>query len=45
MKNPEEDEEFLLPIPDDPPSEDEGELPANAPDDWLEQKPFDPAGR
>lgn len=38
-------EEVLLPIADDPPTADEDELPDNAPDDWLEQKPFDPAGR
>ena len=26
-------------------AEDEPVLPENVPDDWLDQKPFDPAGR
>jgi len=31
---------------DDVPAEpDEPELPEEVPDDWLDQKPFDPAGR
>ena len=25
--------------------EDEPAIPENVPDDWLDQKPFDPAGR
>ena len=34
--------------PDEPPEEEaagEPELPEDVPDDWLDQKPFDPAGR
>ena len=31
--------------PDDPDEEDEPVIPENVPDDWLDQKPFDPAGR
>jgi hypothetical protein len=33
---------------DEPPGgdePDEAELPEDVPDDWLDQKPFDPAGR
>jgi hypothetical protein len=39
-------------VSDDEPDEpleveagDEPELPEDVPDDWLDQKPFDPAGR
>jgi hypothetical protein len=34
--------------PDEPDESEEEEAPAipeNVPDDWLDQKPFDPAGR
>ena len=31
--------------PDEPNEEDEPVIPENVPDDWLDQKPFDPAGR
>jgi hypothetical protein len=31
--------------PDEPDEEDEPVTPENVPDDWLDQKPFDPAGR
>jgi hypothetical protein len=31
--------------PDEPDEEDEPAIPENVPDDWLDQKPFDPAGR
>jgi hypothetical protein len=31
--------------PDEPDEEDEPVIPENVPDDWLDQKPFDPAGR
>jgi hypothetical protein len=36
------------PDAEEPPREDEPEepeLPEGVPDDWLDQKPFDPAGR
>jgi hypothetical protein len=31
--------------PDEPDDEDDPVVPENVPDDWLDQKPFDPAGR
>jgi hypothetical protein len=31
--------------PDESDEEDEPVIPENVPDDWLDQKPFDPAGR
>jgi hypothetical protein len=31
--------------PDEPDEEEEPVIPENVPDDWLDQKPFDPAGR
>ena len=43
MSDPEESER---PEPTPPPAEGEPEeLPETVPDDWLDQKPFDPAGR
>lgn len=30
---------------EEPEVEDEPLVPENVPDDWLDQKPFDPAGR
>ena len=35
-----------LPVdPEDPEDPEDEEIPEGVPDDWLEQKPFDPAGR
>jgi hypothetical protein len=31
--------------PDEPEEEEAPAIPENVPDDWLDQKPFDPAGR
>jgi len=31
--------------PEEPDDEDDPVVPENVPDDWLDQKPFDPAGR
>jgi hypothetical protein len=40
VEEPEEPEER-----EEPEREDEAPIPENVPDDWLDQKPFDPAGR
>lgn len=42
MSDPEPDE---TPPEDAAAESDEPELPEGVPDDWLDQKPFDPAGR
>jgi hypothetical protein len=31
--------------PDEPEEDEPPVIPENVPDDWLDQKPFDPAGR
>jgi hypothetical protein len=31
--------------PEEPDDEDDPVVPESVPDDWLDQKPFDPAGR
>lgn len=33
------------PPEDTPPESEEEEAPPSVPDDWLDQKPFDPSGR
>lgn len=40
----EADDEVLLPI-EEAPAADPEVPPEELPDDWLDQKPFDPAGR
>ena len=39
------DEDEDAPSDEAPVEPDEPELPEDVPDDWLDQKPFDPAGR
>jgi hypothetical protein len=34
-----------IPEPEAPPESDSEEVPESVPDDWLDPKPFDPAGR